>query len=52
MHPSAPAWSYYGSNNYSGRNYNRGTPVATAVVAITAASTIGAGMESNAASAR
>jgi hypothetical protein len=52
MRSPTSAWSYYGSNNYSGRNYNRGTPVATAVVAITAASTIGAGMESNAASAR
>ena len=52
MHPSASAWSYYGSNNYSGLNDNRGTPVATAVVAITAASAIGSGMETNAASAR
>jgi hypothetical protein len=52
MRASASAWSYYGSNNYSGRNYDRGAPVATAVVAVTAASAIGAGMETNTASAR
>ena len=50
MRPSAPTWS--GSHNYSGHNYNRGAPVATAVVAVTTASAIGAGMETNTASAR
>jgi hypothetical protein len=48
MRPSASAWW---SHNYSGRNYDRGAPVATAVVAVGTASAVGSAMEANAASA-